>query len=397
MERWKKVNAPKFRTMREMREAGQTTGTYISAGCKETDDFAEAVRQELCQGLGEVKILPVGSLGRAALTLVIRIFAANGRKVVAANNIFGGTWAHLKMVVPVYGGKVRYVDDINDHDELRSALEPDTALVVLEITSNPMLVVADLFKVAGVIRECSPNAVIMVDDTVNVGVPDVNGQPFSPLRCEEVDIAVYSCTKHIAGYGDMTGGLLIGRNRELPGPIATKNLLMDAIERVQMLEGAQMRPESAFLLTERFCALGLRQVNACQSAEVFAKALAGTGADVCHPSLESHSTHGNVAKNGLLYGGGLVTLDLGTMEKAAEVGDAWAEAGVVIPSNSFGEKESLAEAVVYCNPQHAALLDSMGIKPGALRVSLGWSGQVFSNIEGQAQEAAEILKKAMAA
>lgn len=392
----KVLNAPKHPTMDSMRDDPRN---YLTGGHDVIDAFAAKAIEVLCgKPEDDMVILPGGTFGRAMVTLPIRVLGANGGHIVAANNLFGGTWGYLALGMPTYGAEVSFVSDINDPDELRAALRPYTRLFLCEVTSNPMLVVTDLKQVIGIVRECSPEAIVVVDDTVNAGIytTDDEPKPFSPLGFD-ADVVVYSCTKHIAGEGDERGGLIIGRNRELPAPIVGKERLMDALTWVQRLEGVLMHPEVACTLTERIGGLYERQVEACENAEVFARTLVSaeseSGTKIYHPSLPSHATHENVRKNGMVLSGSLVTVDVGSMEKAAEVGNAWAKAGIVTPSNSFGEPITLAEAVAFCMPQHAELLKSMGIAEGIIRVSLGWGDEVSFNIVDQAEEAAQILKK----
>lgn len=399
------LNAPKFETMEQMREHPRN---YLTAGCDEMDRLTTTAMKVL-YGRAEKSIiaLPYGTFGRSGLTSVIRLFGANGGHIVAPNSLFGGTWAYLKMVLlAAYGGEVTFVDDINDPDQLRQALRPDTRLFLCEVASNPMLVVTDLGTVIPLVREYSPEAIIMVDDTLNAGSAILEkfdgkealyGEPFSPLHFG-ADIAAYSLTKHTAAFGDERGGLLIGRNREVDFEIAGRNKLMDVLQFLQTLEGTHIHPSVAVKLTQRLGGLPVRQQRANRVAQIFAQKLKTVEipkkARVFYPGLKSHPTHDNGLKNGMEHlFGSLVTVDVGSMGKAAEVGNAWAKAGIVTISNSFGEKDTLCEAVVYCMPKHADLLRSMGISDGVIRVALGWGQEVVRKIEEQAQEAADILNE----
>lgn len=383
-------NAPKYSSLDSLQKDPRS---YLTGGCEEFDLLAGIAIKVL---YGEdkdnnLRALPYGTFGRSAVTAVIRALGAR-KHVVVSKDIFPETWKYLKTTLPHYGGQVSFVD-INNPLQLEAAIRPETTLVWLETVSNPLFVVADLQKVIETVKK-NPFVIIGVDDTLLAGLT-ISGRPFSPLRFG-AHLVAYSLTKHAAGWGDERGGIVIGYNLEMKFPIAGESRLMEALREIQRLEGTHIHPKAAIKLSRRIIFLSERQRRACQNALLFARIVekdVGKDVKIYYPGLASHPTHEFARKNGLdeKWGyGGLVTIDVGSMERARKMGNLLAEAGVAIPSNSFGEKETLCTIVP---PSMLPTIKAMGIPEGIIRISFGWGKELSEIIEEQAKETARIIKK----
>ena len=147
---------------------------------------------------GGVGALAVAS-GMAAITLAILNIAEAGDEIVAASNLYGGTYNLFAVTLPKYGINVKFVDPI-DPENFRSAITDKTKAVFAETIGNPSLKVLDIEKVAEIAHEA--------------GVPLIIDNTFAtPYLCRPIefgaDIVVHSATKWLLGNGSTTGGIIV--------------------------------------------------------------------------------------------------------------------------------------------------------------------------------------------
>jgi O-acetylhomoserine (thiol)-lyase len=159
-----------------------------------TTDVFERRMAELDGGVGALAV----ASGQAAASLAILNLAQAGDEIVAADNLYGGTYSLLKYTLARFGIKVTFVPS-NDVDAIASAINPRVKAVFAESIGNPKLDVAPLREIA--------------DAAHAAGVPFILDNTVSPylLRPFEhgVDIAVYSATKFIGGHGTSIGGVIV--------------------------------------------------------------------------------------------------------------------------------------------------------------------------------------------
>jgi O-acetylhomoserine (thiol)-lyase len=147
---------------------------------------------------GGVGALAVAS-GMAAITLAILNIAEAGDEIVAASNLYGGTYNLLAVTLPKYGINVKFVDAENP-DNFRQAITGKTKAVFAETIGNPSLRVLDIEKVADIAHAA--------------GVPLIIDNTFAtPYLCRPIehgaDIVVHSATKWLLGNGTTTGGIIV--------------------------------------------------------------------------------------------------------------------------------------------------------------------------------------------
>jgi O-acetylhomoserine (thiol)-lyase len=157
----------------------------------------DVFEQRIAQLDGGVGALATAS-GQAAITLSLLNIARAGDEIVAADNLYGGTYNLFHYTFPRLGIKVHFVPS-DDLAALDKAITPKTKAVFAESIGNPKLDVADLDEISKIAHRH--------------GVPVVLDNTVSPylLRPFEhgVDIAVYSATKFIGGHGTSIGGVIV--------------------------------------------------------------------------------------------------------------------------------------------------------------------------------------------
>lgn len=147
---------------------------------------------------GGVAALAVAS-GAAAITYTFQNLAKAGEHIVAAKNIYGGTYNLLAHTLPEYGITATFVDPF-DEEEIRGAIQENTKAIFIETLGNPNSDVVDIEKLAGIAHE---NKIpLVIDNTF--------ATPYLVRPIEYgADIVVHSATKFIGGHGTTIGGVII--------------------------------------------------------------------------------------------------------------------------------------------------------------------------------------------
>lgn len=147
---------------------------------------------------GGVAALATAS-GAAAVTYSIENLAKNGDHVVAAKNIYGGTYNLLEHTLPDYGITTTFVDPFN-YKEVEEAIKENTKLIFIETLGNPNSDVVDIEQLARIAH--AHKIPLIVDNTF--------ATPYLVRPIEYgADIVVHSATKFIGGHGTSIGGVII--------------------------------------------------------------------------------------------------------------------------------------------------------------------------------------------
>ena len=174
-----------------LRDAGNIYGRL-------TNPTQDVFEQRIAALEGGVAALAVAS-GAAAITYSILALAGNGDHVVAANNIYGGTYNLLEHTLRNYGIDTTFVDpaDVNNFDK---AIKDNTKLVIIETLGNPNSDVIDIESIANIAHK---HAIpLVIDNTF--------GTPYLIRPIEfGADIVVHSATKFIVGHGTALGGVIV--------------------------------------------------------------------------------------------------------------------------------------------------------------------------------------------
>ncbi len=147
---------------------------------------------------GGVAALAVSS-GAAAVTYAIQGVAHAGSHIVAAKNIYGGTYNLLRHTLTDYGINTTFVDPFN-FEEIENAIQPNTAAIHIETLGNPNSAVVDIEGIAKIAHK--HNIPLIVDNTF--------ATPYLVRPIEYgADIVVHSATKFIGGHGTAIGGVIV--------------------------------------------------------------------------------------------------------------------------------------------------------------------------------------------
>src|SRR5262245_2125794 len=288
--------------------------------------------------------------GLAATTAVLSVLRP-GDEVVAASDLYGGTYRLLERVFAPWGLKAKYTDDPSPAGFAKLMTER-TKLVWIETPTNPLLQLVDIAGVAQVAHK--HNALLAVDNTF--------ASPYlqQPLRLG-ADLVVHSTTKYLGGHSDVVGGAVVGR-AELLGPIAF----------YQNAAGGVPGPFDAYLTLRGIKTLELRMHKHCANARRLAAWLAEQPKveRVYYPGLASHPQHALATKQMRDFGG-MVSLRL--------KGGATAAREFLTRTRLFSLAESLGgvESLV-CHPAtmtHASIpvevRTARGVDDGLIRLSVG--------------------------
>ena len=137
--------------------------------------------------------------GTAAIYFTITNIARAGDEIVAANNLYGGTFSQFDAILPNVGIKVNFTP-VNDFAAVEAAINGKTRLVYVETVGNPALDIADIEKYAEIAHAH--------------GLPLVVDATFSPpplLRALDhgADLVIHSLSKWIGGHGAGIGGVVV--------------------------------------------------------------------------------------------------------------------------------------------------------------------------------------------
>ena len=177
------------------RFALQDPGNIYGRLTNPTEDVFE---QRMAKLEGGVAALATAS-GAAAVTYTIQNLAQNGGHIVAAKNIYGGTYNLLAHTLADYGVKTTFVDPL-DVSNFEKAIQDNTKALYIETLGNPNSEVSDIEAVAKIAH--NHNLPLVVDNRF--------ATPYLVRPIEYgADIVVHSATKFIGGHGTTIGGIII--------------------------------------------------------------------------------------------------------------------------------------------------------------------------------------------
>ncbi len=253
---------------------------------------------------GGVAALAVAS-GAAAVTYAVENITRAGDHIVAANNIYGGSYNLLAHTLTAAGVETTFVDP-GDLQNFERAIRDNTKAVFIETFGNPNSSLIDIDAVAAIAH--SHKIPLIIDNTF--------GTPYLIRPIEHgADIVVHSATKFLGGHGTTLGGVIIdsgnfdwkasGKFPQLTEPDASYHGIVFAdavgaaayVTRIRAIllrdKGATLSPFNAFLLLQGVETLSLRIERHVENALKVVDFLSKHPkvAKVNHPSLPSHPDH----------------------------------------------------------------------------------------------------------
>jgi len=288
--------------------------------------------------------------GMAAITAVMMLFNS-GDHVILTDDVYGGTYRIMSRVLNRLGIESTFVDT-TDLNRVEEAIQPNTKAIYIETPTNPLLKVTDIAATAKLAKQ--HQLYLIVDNTFNT--------PYwqNPLRLG-ADIVLHSATKYLGGHSDVVAGLVV----------VNDDRLATDLHFVQNSTGGILGPQDSWLLIRGIKTLGLRmeahEANARQIADFLVKH--PSVKKVYYPGLESHPQH-EIAKRQSAGFGGMLSFDVGSGEKAAEI---LKKVKYFTLAESLGAVESLIS--VPARMTHASIpkdrREELGITDGLIRISVG--------------------------
>ncbi len=291
------------------------------------------------------------SSGLGALTTLLEGFGSK-RRIVAVDDLYGGTWRLLDHHRRMFGVRTDY-GDLGSEEVVESLLAEPADLVYVESPTNPLLKLVDLKLVARKAHDAG--ALFAVDNTF--ATPALQ----RPLELG-ADIVLHSTTKYLGGHSDIIGGALVLKTRALGRRFAW---LQNAV-------GAVPSPFDCYLTLRGIRTLGVRMRAHQESARAVANELARSRKvrTVHYPGLASHPQH-PLARRQMSGYGGIVSVELrGGLSAARRF---LSRLKVFTLAESLGGVESLVDhpALMTHASVPRAEREAHGITDGLLRLSCG--------------------------
>lgn len=350
-----------------------------------TNPTQDVFEQRIAALEGGVAALAVAS-GAAAISYTIQNLAQAGDHIVAAKNIYGGTYNLLAHTLPDYGISSTFVDP-SDEEAVRRAIRENTKAVYIETLGNPNSDVVDIEKLAGIAHE---NKIpLVIDNTF--------ATPYLVRPIEHgADIVVHSATKFIGGHGTAIGGVIVDSGRfdwEASGKFAsltepnpsyhgisfTKAVgaaaFVTKIRAILLRDtGATLSPFHAFLFLQGLETLSLRVERHVENALKVVRYLADHPQveKVNHPSLSADPEQAVLYKKYFPGGGGSIF----TFEIKGDAGKAKEFIDNLELFSLLANVADVKSLVIHpASTTHSQLTEEelleQGIKPNTIRLSVG--------------------------
>lgn len=336
------------------------TSTYVQAAPGQHKGYEYARSQNPTRAALETALAVIEngqyglafSSGVAATDAVIKLLSP-GDEVIAANDMYGGTYRLFTKVFEKFGIVFKYVDT-TDTANITAALTSKSKLIWIETPTNPLMNITDIAAVAAISKKAG--TLLCVDNTF--------ASPYlqNPLDLG-ADIVMHSSTKYLGGHSDVIQGALIMND----------TALRDQLYFIQKSCGAVPGPFDCFLVLRGIKTLHIRMKQHCENGAVIAHFLRN------HPKVdrvfwcgfEDHHNHA-IAKAQMKDFGGMMSFTLKD--------DSVAAANKVLSSTKlFSLAESLGGVESLIN--HPAVMTHAsipreeriknGLTDGLIRLSVG--------------------------
>lgn len=350
-----------------------------------TNPTENVFEQRIAALEGGVAALAVAS-GAAAVSYTIQNLALSGDHIVAAKNIYGGTYNYLAHTIVDYGVTTTFVDPLNPKN-FESAIQENTKAIYIESLGNPNSEVTDIEAIAKIAH--AHQIPLVIDSTF--------ATPYLLRPIEYgADIVIHSATKFIGGHGTTIGGVIVdggkfdwkasGKFPQLtePNPSYHGISFADAagsaafVTRIRAIllrdTGATLSPIHSFIFLQGLETLSLRVErhveNALKVVDFLSKQLQVE--KVNHPSVskdvEQQKLYQKYFPNG---GGSIFTFEIkGDAKKAQDFIDNL-ELFSLLANVADVKSLVIHPASTTHSELNAEELAEQGIKPNTIRLSIG--------------------------
>ncbi|WP_064093055.1 trans-sulfuration enzyme family protein [Rossellomorea aquimaris] len=314
---------------------GKSPYLYTRTGNPNTDELGKMV--------ADLEGAPAGvatSSGLSAILAGILAVVEAGDHIVAAEDVYGGTFHMLNEELKTLGISTSFVD-FTRQEEVEGAILPQTKLLYSETVTNPFMRVENISMMTELGEQHSLKT--MIDNSF---ATPLLSQPY----LKGVDLVAHSATKYIGGHSDITAGVVVGK----------EELIQKARQRVVNM-GSNLSPFEAWLTCRGAKTLALRMGTQAKNAEVLAKELHTNKQvkNVYYPKYLSEKGHGAI-----------VTIEL---EKHCNISTFFTSLGWVKIVPSLAGVETTVSYPL--GTSHRALpkeaQEKLGINTHVVRISLG--------------------------
>jgi len=304
----------------------------------------------------------VTASGMGAITSVLLQLCQHGDHIVSSRTIYGGTYAFLKNFTPRLNIETSFVN-ITKIEDVEAAIKPETKVIFCECVSNPLLEVANMQALAELAKKHGVK--LVVDNT------------FTPLNISPykfgADVVIHSLTKFINGSSDTVGGVICGTQEFI-------NQLRSVNDGACMLLGPTMDSMRAASILKNMRTLHIRMKQHSKNAHYLAEKFEADGLKTVYPGLKSHPSH-NLFKSMMNeeYGfGGMLTIDVGSLEKANELMELMQKRNLGYLAVSLGFYKTLFSAPGTSTSSEIPESEQkeMGLSDGLIRFSIGLDNDI---------------------
>ena len=304
----------------------------------------------------------VSASGMGAITPVILQLCGAGDHIISSRTIYGGTYAFLKNFTPRFNIETSFVN-ITKLDVVEASITKNTKIIFCESVSNPLLEVANITGLAQIAKK--HNLKLVVDNT------------FYPLSISPAtlgaDIVIHSLTKFINGSSDTVGGVVCGTQDFI-------NELRNVNDGASMLLGSTMDSLRAASILKNLRTLHIRMEQHSKNGLYLANKFEADGLKTVYPGLKSHPSHEQF-KNMMntAYGyGGMLTIDVGSLEKANELMELMQNKNLGYLAVSLGFYKTLFSAPGSSTSSEIPEDEQkeMGLSDGLIRFSIGLDADI---------------------
>jgi methionine-gamma-lyase len=225
-----------------------------------------------------------------------------GDHIVSSITTYGGTFAFLSNYLKKFNIEVSFVD-ITKLDSVKAAIRPNTRMIYTETMTNPLLQISDIPSLSKIANQ--HNIPLIVDNTFTPMI-------VNPARLG-AHVVVHSMTKFVNGKNDCVAGAICGSQEFI-------NALIDVNNGTAMLLGPVLDPLRSSSILKNLHTLHLRMKQHSHNAMFLAKKFSEAGLKTVYAGLPNHPQHELFTSmmNKEFGYGGMITIDLGTAERAAE-------------------------------------------------------------------------------
>lgn len=338
---------------------GNTEGCYLYSRHSSPSNLYLAEALAALEGTENANVY---ASGMGAITSVILQLCNAGDHLVSSRTIYGGTYAFLKNFVQKFNVDTSFVD-ITTIDAVENAITPKTKMIYCEAVSNPLLEIADIKALAALAKK--HNIPLVVDNTFS---------PLSILPAKlDANIVIHSLTKFINGTSDTVAGVVCGTTDFCAS-------LKDVNNGAAMLLGSTLDSYRAASILKNMRTLHIRIKKHSENALYLSQNFEKDGLRVVYPGLASHPSHSKMKQQMVAeYGfGGIMTLDVGSLDKANALMELMQERNLGYLAVSLGFYKTLFSAPGTSTSSEIPMeeQEKMGLSNGLIRLSIGLDNDI---------------------